>query len=319
MNNSRLPYIDKLKALAMLLVVWGHTMYFCMYHEQEGINDPVLSIICTFHVPLFFFLSGFIISHSPDIRKFLHKARKFLMPMLIVGFVNALLFGGVRDFFLNGGHFGYWYLLTLTIFYLMLVPFQTTEGRKDFKSFVIDGAIAVGLWAILVYSMKPVHVIITALNPWAIFAYWPFFILGYLCRKYSLIRFITGKRWLSFVLTLVYIALLVASFSHIRSLPIILDFFIALVAIAALVAIFHSFSNSSTFLDRQLLLIGNSTLDIYIYQYFLIRLIDLECLKSQSLIVEIAITATLTVAIAYASMAMGKIIRWLLKRAFLQK
>lgn len=307
--KERLLYIDKLKALAMLLVVWGHTMYFCMYHEQEGIKDPVLSIICSFHVPLFFFLSGFVISHAPDIQKFALKARKFLLPMLVVGFLNALLFGGVRDFFLNGGHFGYWYLLTLTIFYLMLVPFRITEGKRDFKTVMIDGAIALGLWAILIYSMKPVHVIITALNPWAIFSYWPFFIIGYLSRKYSIDRFITGKQWIAFALALAYIALIVASFSHIDRLPIILDFFIALVAIAALVALFSLFGDRRTFFDRQLLLIGKSTLNIYIYHYFFIRLINLDFLVEQSIPVEIAVTATLTIVIVYASIIVGKIIK----------
>ena len=126
----RLYYIDKLKALAMLLVVMGHTLYFCTWHETPS-NDVVLNIICTFHVPLFFFLSGFVISQLPDVRKFLVKARKFLVPMLIVGFVNALVFDGVRDFFLNGGHFGYWYLLTLTVFYLLLIPFRFMDGIKN--------------------------------------------------------------------------------------------------------------------------------------------------------------------------------------------
>ena len=56
----RLYYIDKMKALAMLLVVMGHTIYFCIWHEAS-FSDAVLNIICTFHVPLFFFLSGFVI------------------------------------------------------------------------------------------------------------------------------------------------------------------------------------------------------------------------------------------------------------------
>ena len=63
MKNDRLLYIDKLKALAMLLAVWGHTIYFCMYHEQANMSDSLLSIICTFHVPLFFFLSGVVIAN----------------------------------------------------------------------------------------------------------------------------------------------------------------------------------------------------------------------------------------------------------------
>lgn len=179
MNNNRLQYIDKLKALAMLLVVWGHTMYFCMYHEQADMSDPVLNIICTFHVPLFFFLSGFVISHPPGIRKFLCKARKFLVPMLVVGFVNALLFGGMRVFFLNSGHFGYWYLLTLTIFYLLLVPFNHTDNKKNsVKFFLADSGMAIVFWLVMYFSIDSTSVIISVLNFGGAFAFWPFFFIG---------------------------------------------------------------------------------------------------------------------------------------------
>ena len=119
MEKQKLPYIDSLRGMAMLLVIMGHTIYFCIYQEQKFV-DSVFSLICTFHVPLFFFLSGVVITSPPNLKKFLGKAYRFLVPMLIVGFINALLIGNIHDFFLNGGHNGYWYLLTLTIFYMMM-------------------------------------------------------------------------------------------------------------------------------------------------------------------------------------------------------
>ena len=81
--TGRLLYIDKLRALAMALVVMGHTIYFCMYHE-ERFNDPIFNVICSFHVPLFFFLSGVVITNPPNIKKFLAKAKKFLLPFFVV-------------------------------------------------------------------------------------------------------------------------------------------------------------------------------------------------------------------------------------------
>ena len=308
-------YIDKLKALAMLLVVWGHTMYFCMYHEQADNSDPVLSIICTFHVPLFFFLSGFVISHPPGITKFLRKARKFLVPMLVVGFVNALLFGGMREFFLDSGHFGYWYLLTLTIFYLLLVPFKHTDNKKNnVKLFLADSGMAIAFWLVMYFSTDSPSAIISALNPWGAFAYWPFFFIGYICRKYSLTDYIIGKPWLTVFLLVAYLILLVSSFSHIDSLPLALELTIALTAIAALVALFFHFGDSRTFIDRLLLLIGNSTLNIYIYHYFFIRIINLEFLKTQSLPIEMAVTITLTIIIACGLISVSKLIRLLIAK-----
>jgi fucose 4-O-acetylase-like acetyltransferase len=322
---NRLPYIDKLKALAMLLVIMGHTFYFCMYHEGD-FRNPIFSIICTFHVPLFFFLSGFVINRAPDLHKFFRKARRFLMPMLVVGLINAVLIGRIKDFFLNGGHNGYWYLLTLTIFYMLLIPFQLTNKTSDKAAlptnrrlavaFLTDCALAVMIWGIIILVRKLPENYLQPFNTWAAFAYWPFFIIGFIFRKYALTDIITSKPWISFSLLLaVYVLLVVTFFKNIDHLPVILDFIIALSAITALIALFYTFNNSTTFMDRQLLLIGNSTLDIYIYHYFFIRFINLEGLEQYGIVVELTVTATLTILIAYGSLAIGKAVRRLLPSA----
>ena len=342
-ENNRLFYIDKLKALAMLLVVWGHTMYFCMYHEETISGDPLLNIICTFHVPLFFFLSGFVIKQPPTISKFMRKAYKFMLPMVVVGFVNALLFNGVKNFFLNGGHFGYWYLLTLTIFYLLLVPFrfnekvilQSLEASSITASglcFLCDIGMAVLFWIAMYFATGISSVVIEALNPSGAFSYWPFFIIGFICRKYGLADYIMckarsfsphpynglgwgrGEALLAIILVAAYLTMLTATFSSIDNLPFIIDLTIAFITIAALFTVFWLFDKSNTFIDRQLLLIGNSTLHIYIYHYFFIRLINLEFLTAQSILVEIAVTTLLTIAIAYVSIFVGKVISYTLSR-----
>jgi fucose 4-O-acetylase-like acetyltransferase len=256
-------------------------------------------------VPLFFWLSGVVISSAPTPHKFLLKARRFLVPMLVVGFINALLIGKVRSFFLDGGHNGYWYLLTLTIFYFFLLPFRLSERMKGIRGFLIDSLLSIGIWILFVLLQPFSGVVLYALNPWAAFAFWPFFIIGYLCRKYSLTNYITSKPWMTTTLILAYLILVIISFPSIDHLPIVLDFTIAIVAIGAVVALFYHFSNSRTFIDRQLLLIGNSTLNIYVYHYFFIRFINLEFLKSQSLITEIIVTVSLTIIITYCSMAIG--------------
>ena len=301
-------YIDKLKALAMLLVVWGHTMYFCMYHGQADIGDPVLSIICTFHVPLFFFLSGVVIAAPPDFRKFIAKARRFLVPMLVVGVVNAVLIDRVDDFFLDSGHNGYWYLLTLTQFYLLLVPFRYCKS-------LFSVPLALLVWFVAYFSVRIQNPVLSALNIGGVFAYWPYFIIGYFCRKYSVLDLVTGRPWLIAVFILAYVTLLIALFPYINQLPLVIEYILALLAIAGLVALFSHFGNSHTFFDRQQLLIGNSTLDIYVYHYFIIRLINLEFLKTQSLPVEMAVTATLAVIIVYCSLFAGRFVKLLISKS----
>lgn len=303
---ERLLYIDRLKGLAMLLVVMGHTIYFCMYHEQS-FSDPLFSLICTFHVPLFFFLSGFVITKAPHLKKFFHKAYKFLTPMLLVGVVNALLIGKVKEFFMNSGHNGYWYLLTLTIFYLLLIPFQLTENRRRLSILAIDTMIALSVWLMLFLILRADdNSIVLAFNPGGAFSFWPYFILGYLCRKYDVMAYLINKNWLTILTALAYLVLVITSFSHIDSLPLYLAFTIAMLAITTLFLVFHAFNNSPSFINRQLEFIGINTLNIYLYHYFFIRFINLDFLVHQPLIIELLFTITLTIIIAYAATFIGK-------------
>lgn len=64
-QNNRLDYIDKLRGFAILLVVLGH-LY--LPYTKEGALHPVAEMIYSFHMPLFFFISGYLceITHKID-------------------------------------------------------------------------------------------------------------------------------------------------------------------------------------------------------------------------------------------------------------
>lgn len=50
--NNRIKTVDAARGIAILLVILGH----CCYSLDEPINKVILS----FHMPLFFFISGLI-------------------------------------------------------------------------------------------------------------------------------------------------------------------------------------------------------------------------------------------------------------------
>lgn len=56
MTRKRIDYIDRMKGLAILLVVMGH-LYQFSYHDTQSV---VPAIIGSFHMPLFLFLSGLV-------------------------------------------------------------------------------------------------------------------------------------------------------------------------------------------------------------------------------------------------------------------
>lgn len=67
MNENRLYWVDKLKGLGMILVLIGHT----------SISSSLNKYIYTFHMPLFFFLSGYFFKNASDIKLITYIKYKF--------------------------------------------------------------------------------------------------------------------------------------------------------------------------------------------------------------------------------------------------
>lgn len=55
---ERIQFIDRLKGLAIILVVIGHL-------GLSQVNEGIVKFIYTFHMPLFMFLSGIVIATPP--------------------------------------------------------------------------------------------------------------------------------------------------------------------------------------------------------------------------------------------------------------
>lgn len=75
-SGVRNDYIDIAKSLGMLTVMWGHI-------KLTGMSN---AFVYAFHMPLFFFLSGMVFSHSkyPDFKTFINrKIRTLLIPYAI--------------------------------------------------------------------------------------------------------------------------------------------------------------------------------------------------------------------------------------------
>lgn len=55
--KNRLDFVDKMRGFAILMVVVGHLIDF----NGWGVYNPAFQIIYSFHMPLFFAISGFIV------------------------------------------------------------------------------------------------------------------------------------------------------------------------------------------------------------------------------------------------------------------
>lgn len=92
MTNKRITYIDMAKGIGIILVVFGHS----------GFSTPTLNQwISSFHMPLFFLLSGILLSHTGAHEKPLgatikKKARTILIPYLCFS-IFSIIFSAILD------------------------------------------------------------------------------------------------------------------------------------------------------------------------------------------------------------------------------
>lgn len=80
--SKRINWIDILKAIAIFFVVLGHTL-------NGGLIEQY---IYSFHIPLFFFLSGMFFKNDKVINTFKNKSKTLLIPYFVFGIISILVF-----------------------------------------------------------------------------------------------------------------------------------------------------------------------------------------------------------------------------------
>ena len=130
-EKQRYDHIDIARGIAIILVVVGHSC-----HTPE---NPLNRLILSFHMPLFFFLSGIFAKECsiPDImRKIGPKAKRLLIPQITLGFATIIL--NLVKFVMKGEEiniglnvFWGWFLPVL---FLCSVLFMFLSSVLDMKS-----------------------------------------------------------------------------------------------------------------------------------------------------------------------------------------
>lgn len=126
MDNSpifkRVWWIDALRAFAIILVIIGHS-----------INVPTLlkTIIYGFHMPLFFFLSGYLFhwKQYKDLTDFIKaKFKQYMIPYFALGLVNLVLNAGRESLSISGKQ-----LLVSTIkhFLWLIYSYSTSQTMPN--------------------------------------------------------------------------------------------------------------------------------------------------------------------------------------------
>ncbi|WP_315273381.1 acyltransferase family protein [Prevotella histicola] len=188
MKNERNIYIDVVKGIAIILVVYGHCIE---YYSKEYIydnffySDIVHKIIYSFHMPLFMVIIGYLFSGTIERYSFpcvlQSRFTKLLLPifiwnslfLLIQNFINLL--EGRRICSLGEGIWSYfnalWFLWA--IFYCSMIVLCVSRWLHD------NIYVYIALWIVMLFIPG-----IYGIN---LYVYmYPFFVVGYLWNKHHI-------------------------------------------------------------------------------------------------------------------------------------
>ena len=164
------PLIDRLKGFAIILVATGHLIQ--MQVNPQGFDSNLLfRVIYSFHMALFFFLSGVVFRLRPTSEEVLLSAKRLLIPFFVFFFIVSCnldaqkFFASLCGYILNP-QLGFWFLFVLAFIRVFCaIALNQTSSFARVVVFIL--LLATGLLTIKYFSM---HYVLF---------YLPFFLCGY--------------------------------------------------------------------------------------------------------------------------------------------
>ena len=329
MKSNRLGYIDCIRGLMILMVVFYHIETFSLF--KFSYLTEFSKFLYLFNMPMFFFISGFLayitldkedVNYGKELRK---KARVLLIPIFIFGVIYSLYIG--KDLFyslVETDKTGYWF--TLVLFYMYFIVFNALRlcGLKGKTWIYIMVTIAM-LLTLLKFPMKMIPSLCEIGNITSfhyLFEFFQYFVFGMLASKFvERFHMVIDTNWMPTIAIPMFAILLCIknSLSPIGTLDILIEKAIELVlaylGIIIVYAFFRKYQEtfmSSSRIGAFLSYIGRRTLDIYMLHYFFLpKLPELgDWLKScPNLAIELVLVLLLSIVVIGISLITSNIIR----------
>lgn len=329
--NKRLNYIDQLKGFAILLVVAGHVLEFCLYKNNFSfLHDMIYS----FHMPLFAFLSGLVFTSLSDYklvgRKLVRQSYRLLIPFLTMGFLYSYTIRKGEDFWLQPYKLGLWYLFFLwqcyvitNIYNIILLP---CVSKNSLRRVFIDI-----LWVVVVCGIAKAMMVMCSPESNGVIGtvhlskLYPFFFVGSVLKRVNFTPPYWRKcDWSVSICSIAWLLLIwnVNIPPSLYSLK--LSFCFGILAIIPIVYWFAKFEKvMPTKISRTLMLFGRYSLEIYMFHRFMTSTCNvlfigdfIQATKSWTL--EFCMVLTLSLIMSWISvyaakiLALNKIIAFLL-------
>lgn len=287
-QQNRIGYIDALRGMAMILVVYFHIAAYGFGSYEIGYND----IIERFRMPTFFFISGWLFYKAGriwDRQTITGMIRKKFMVQIIPTVVFMLLYLMMFNL-LDVSSFGsdkkgYWFTVVLFEYFVIYILAEALLNRRDsatgeIRVFVIMLLLSIAAF----YYAKYYTRYATELGIWKdILGFFSFvkirhiifFWFGTFVRKHS-DRFIhlTNNRYVTAVMIVLFTAIIVwptvLSVNGIEYIAYLIAGLSGTIICFTYFRTHQEYFSRNTWYGRGLQLIGRRTLDIYLIHYFVL-------------------------------------------------
>lgn len=284
---KRLQYIDALRGLTILLVVFHHTL--SKMGPVMGLDAAVgvREVFASFRMPLFFFLSGYFAWRvaqkwtSPVVRRvLLAKFHAQILGTAVFASAFCCLFKGsamLGTYLSNIGATEYWF--TVALLQMFLVYLGLSLMLKRAPSWALPAALGALTVGVMVFHyLTPGQIWLRqgeGLATGRVLQYFPYFVGGLMVRRAGERFFsVIGNKWFTLGVTATflvcsYFVMEIEAMHHFKLLMYVPGF----TGILTLLALFYQgreYFERDTHLTRAMTFTGRHTLDIYFIHYFLL-------------------------------------------------
>lgn len=212
--GSRAYWVDYAKAIGIILVVYGHVargLYNAGLILNEQVYSLIDSVIYSFHMPLFFFLSGLFFFDSFKKKKVKGLVLSKVDTVVYPYFLWSILQGIIEVFMssVTNGNASFSELLKILwepraqFWFLYALFFIFLLSSIIFRFIRIKFVLIVFLLSVLLYVVCSYYSV--DYIPWWVSNNFVFFVLGVVFKYYSRFLKFDGKGYLIFLLVLFFV------------------------------------------------------------------------------------------------------------------
>jgi fucose 4-O-acetylase-like acetyltransferase len=305
-NINRLDYIDRFRGIAIILVVMGHII---QYNIINGQNTSLYSIIYSFHMPLFFFISGYVLQKffnvttlRDSILFIWKKAGALLLPLVAWGVIRTIYINPIDFMLLSKVYYSIanqimhpqlWFLHTLFLLMLFYVVFHWTGFFLNHKKhFLLD----VLIYLFLMSLTATLYKLFSHTLPMSFLLYSIFMMFSIFTMKYQKILELIENNIIT-TITFILFLFLLGSYNFNESdllIMKVLKIIISFTAITLLYKLSKQIIFSKT-VDNFIIQAGKSSLAIYVIHFSFVAIalvtfnVNLFVLFTASLAISIVI------------------------------